>query len=61
VLGPKDRSITFKVRTEIELEEALILAEQNYQHLVFIEVMMHRDDKPALLAELSKRFANQNV
>lgn len=60
VLGPKERSLTFKVQTEPELEEALAAAERDRDHLIFIEVVMDRDDKPELLDQISKRFATQN-
>ncbi|MCJ8013009.1 alpha-keto acid decarboxylase family protein [Paenibacillus sp. KQZ6P-2] len=61
VLGPKERSLTFKVQTEPELEEALEAAERDRDHLIFIEVVMDRDDKPELLNHISKRFATQNI
>ncbi|MUV38847.1 Indolepyruvate decarboxylase [Lentibacillus sp. JNUCC-1] len=61
VFSPQGKSLTFKVKTETELEEALTAAENNHESLTFIEVVMHRDDKPDLLAQLSKRFANQNA
>ncbi|WP_233880705.1 alpha-keto acid decarboxylase family protein [Virgibacillus halodenitrificans] len=60
VFSPEGKSLTFKVQTETELEEALKAAENNHDCLTFIEVVMHRDDKPELLAQLSKRFAKQN-
>ncbi|EIT87389.1 indole-3-pyruvate decarboxylase [Fictibacillus macauensis ZFHKF-1] len=59
VFGAADASVTYKVRTEEELEAALHSA-QNSSQLVFIEVMMEKNDTPELLTALSKRFANQN-
>ncbi|RYG71488.1 alpha-keto acid decarboxylase family protein [Lentibacillus lipolyticus] len=61
VFSPEGKSLTYKVKTETELEEALEAAENNHDRLTFIEVVMHRDDKPDLLEQLSKQFANQNV
>lgn len=61
VFDPTNNSLTRKVQTETELEEALTATENNRDYLSFIEVVMHRDDKPDLLAQLSKRFANQNA
>ncbi len=61
VFSPEGKSITYKVKTELELEDALKAAENNHDYLTLIEVVMHRDDKPDLLEQLSKQFANQNV
>ncbi|WP_275541678.1 MULTISPECIES: alpha-keto acid decarboxylase family protein [Clostridium] len=60
VLGPKECSLTFKVQSETELEKALLVADKDCEHLIFIEVVMDRYDKPEPLERLSKRFANQN-
>lgn len=61
VFAPKEKSLALKVQTETELVEALKIVENSQDCLSFIEVIMHRDDKPNLLAQLSKRFANQNT
>lgn len=61
VFDPKEKSLSLKVQTESELAEALQTIESNQDCLSFIEVIMHRDDKPDLLEQLSKRFANQNA
>ncbi|GAA3716755.1 alpha-keto acid decarboxylase family protein [Salinicoccus jeotgali] len=61
VFDPEGKTLTLKVKTETELEEALKTAEDNSESMTFIEVIMHRDDKPDLLEQLSKRFANQNA
>lgn len=61
VFAPEEESLSLKVQTASELVEALETVENNQDRLSFIEVIMHRDDKPELLAKLTKRFASQNV
>jgi indolepyruvate decarboxylase len=61
IFAPTERCLTFKVQTETELEETLKAIENKQDCLTFIEIVMHRDDKPDLLAKLSRRFASQNA
>lgn len=60
VLGPEENSLSFKIKNEIEFEDVLTKVAHDTKHLIFIEVVIDRDDKPELLAKLAQRFAKQN-
>ncbi|MGH1283676.1 alpha-keto acid decarboxylase family protein [Bacillus toyonensis] len=60
VFGSEEKSLTFKVESEIELAEVLNKISFNMNRLIFIEVVMSQGDQPELLAKLGKRFGIQN-
>ncbi|ARC57880.1 Alpha-keto-acid decarboxylase [Frondihabitans sp. 762G35] len=53
-LAPNVPSETVTVRTVAELRGALALASSVTERLVFVEVIVPRDDKPSLLVELAR-------
>ncbi|MGX7244215.1 alpha-keto acid decarboxylase family protein [Enterococcus quebecensis] len=58
--GTKDSVATYKVTTEIELDNAMKAARKDTQRLQWIEVVMDQEDAPDLLKKLAKNFAKQN-
>lgn len=60
VFGTEEKSQTFKVENETELEEVLTKISVDKNHLTFVEVVMSQGDQPELLAKLGKRFGQQN-
>jgi indolepyruvate decarboxylase len=61
VLGDADRSVSIRVETMSELDDALTQAQRNRDKLTFVEVVMPCDDAPQALKELSAAFAAQNA
>ncbi|SIQ52127.1 indolepyruvate decarboxylase [Bacillus cereus] len=60
VFGSEEKSLTFRVKNEIELAEVLTNITLNKNQLIFVEVVMSQGDQPELLAKLGKRFGKQN-
>lgn len=59
-LGAGDEVLTLSVSTPAELLEATQRAEEAQDRLVFIEVVMKRDDIPQLLADVATAINNVN-
>lgn len=60
IFGSEEKSLTCKVKNEIELAEVLMDITLNKNQLIFIEVVMNQGDQPELLAKLGERFGKQN-
>lgn len=61
VFGGTDQTVaTYKVSTEIELDDAMTRARTDVDRLQWIEVVMDQNDAPVLLKKLAKIFAKQN-
>lgn len=60
VFGTEEKSQTFKVENETELQEVLTKISIDKDQLTFVEVVMSQGDQPELLAKLGKRFGQQN-
>ncbi len=60
VFGSEEKSLTFKVENETELEEVLTKISIDNNQFTFVEVVMSQGDQPELLAKLWKRFGKQN-
>ncbi len=60
VFGTEEKSLTFKVENETELQEVLTKISIDKDQLTFVEVVMSQGDQPELLAKLGKRFGQQN-
>ncbi|PFJ04659.1 indolepyruvate decarboxylase [Bacillus cereus] len=60
IFGSEEKSLTFKVKNEIDLAAVLSNITINMDRLIFIEVVMNQGDQPELLAKLGKKFASQN-
>ena len=60
VFNGASKSVTFKVTSAKELDEALEKINTITDKLVFVEVVMGKMDAPKLLKDLSSRFSSQN-
>ncbi|AIE79515.1 Pyruvate decarboxylase [Bacillus cereus] len=60
VFGTEEKSQTFKVENETELQEVLTKISIDKDQLTFVEIVMSQGDQPELLAKLGKRFGQQN-
>lgn len=60
VFGTEEKSQTFKVQNETELQEVLTKISIDKNQLTFVEIVMSQGDQPELLAKLGKRFGQQN-
>ena len=61
VVGTEEKSQTFKVENETELQEVLTKISIDKDQLTFVEVVMSQGDRPELLVKLGKRFGQQNA
>ncbi|ACO30613.1 Pyruvate decarboxylase [Bacillus cereus F837/76] len=61
VVGTEEKSQTFKVENETELQEVLTKISIDKDQLTFVEVVMSQGDQPELLVKLGKRFGQQNA
>ncbi|BCC76801.1 hypothetical protein BCJMU62_2492 [Bacillus cereus] len=60
VFGTEEKSQTFKVENETDLQEVLTKISIDKNQLTFVEIVMSQGDQPELLAKLGKRFGQQN-
>ncbi|WYJ85128.1 hypothetical protein A5866_000186 [Enterococcus sp. 12C11_DIV0727] len=62
VFGGTEQTVaTYKVSTEIELDEVMKTARNDTERMQWIEVVMDQEDAPELLKKLGKIFAKQNA
>lgn len=62
VFGGTEQTVaTYKVFTELELDEVMKTARNDTERMQWIEVVMDQEDAPELLKKLGKIFAKQNA